>query len=895
MAKKVGVKKLGVIALSGILFLANPIMSHVVPRSVVYAENSQESNVKEILEKRKSNSIKVLEEILKKDYNLKLNASRNIQDAYNRGRHTEPDTVYLSGSYDMVSESLTSVINVLQDEEFKKFYRYASEAYPYDWKKYILDVVKTYTSLGGFDEIESILQEICISNESKYDALLGITAARYHAEQAEFWSVFKKDPKLMAELATISGLDFDYSALERNGPMSLVGKHSKELVEIAKRVGDEEDYILEAFCRIPKKYIKTNPKRLIEIAEQAKIDTGYIYQFINITDIIPDDELVSGLLSLNEHYKGSYKDIEKINMKIRDERFFFSLDYFKDYFKRANQRRGDKNIGLYYYLHNLENSLVLYYAKKHGLSETGLSVLKDYFIDASLWIKDGESLLVQKPSLENYKTLSKLNKDAAHAFIKAYQNEPQLHEGIRENIFYMMDWQVRSLTSIVNLLHDNKVEREKIVSSLSPETIYFAIAQGDEVFTSSFNLFYDNLAYKLEGGEGILPQDNRTEQQQRKITNGKEKILDFITETDKEEKKLTRFLLTTSYFGRLHEIVPKEKVKQEEFLDKLLHYVIRKDDAFYLAPTFEAIFTRNEAFKKTFEDLLFKNYEQEKRQNKKLIYGLIVFTQQYRMSEENKERAEIVVKELKDNYGIKITDLEVPKEWFAQKGGELNLKFKLYFQPETENDNVLRPAHLNLMAKELMSKGYSRTTNQKSEVILTKTKTNKKGRKVKLEFILSNRKNLRYDENGELAPIEEDILNPEILLLGHRGHSYQLDNMFNGWRGVPKGRRIPKKVVYDGSCGGFNSIPRLDRYFNGRTQFIATKNMGIGMVNNIILYELAEALSEEPELWSEVYKVVKEKVDKRESPKISKMFKDFSFPGDLPSLILKYAGSDEYY
>ncbi|MCG2719521.1 MAG: hypothetical protein L6266_02140, partial [Nanoarchaeota archaeon] len=666
------------------------------------------------------------------------------------------------------------------------------------------------------------------------------------------------------------------------------------MIEIARNIGDNGNIITATFDYLNKDLMEKHKERLVEISTIAEKYTEEIYWFMDLTGAIPDDEsILKFKTSMEQDQELTYEELKKIYTRIGDENLIGALEFFKGTPAYSEKR----SVRLVDHIHDLKNALVLHYAKENGLDIKSLNTLKiklfsEYFIDnAELYNQMPyvqnervNGIIGERPSLKEYKTYLELNKNIAQAMVNAYNNEKEMGEEVKKEVFDLINSTTRTLAGVVNTLHNNTHLREKAASELTPEIIYFTIAQGDEIFTSSFNLLYDNLAYKLNNGKGILTQaiERRTQVQQRIVDEGKCKILDYIGNIDREEKRLTRFLMTSSLYGRLDEIMPKEKIEQEKFLNKIVSYVIGVNDAFYLAPTFETIFTKDTKYKETLENILIKNYEKDKN----ITYGLILLSNQQKISETNKIKVNDIVAELNKEYGIKENDLEIPQEWYAKENPDdsLEFKFKLYFHPETDNDDPKITTHSRIMTDYFTKRGYSQHINKKSERILTKTKINKYGEKIKLKFILSNKENIK---------LKEDTKDAKTILIGHGGHSYDVEKTFDDYVGDDN---INTKLAFLRSCGGFNQIPYINRLFEGKVQVIGTKNMGQGIVNNAILYELAEALTDKPKMWKEIYKQIEKNIQKNH-PKFIECFKTYSFPGDLPSLILKYSKEqdDNYY
>lgn len=149
------IKRLSTVLLaSTLLYFTNPTLPLSIQNNTVCAETSKEEiDVDKVLKERRERLLKNLENILKEEYDLKLDIKKRV-DRLDRDENIDEDIAYLKPGFNVQEGELSGVINILQDKEFKKFYKYASESYPYKWRKRLFKIVDLYHELDGFESLE---------------------------------------------------------------------------------------------------------------------------------------------------------------------------------------------------------------------------------------------------------------------------------------------------------------------------------------------------------------------------------------------------------------------------------------------------------------------------------------------------------------------------------------------------------------------------------------------------------------------------------------------------------------------------------------------------------------------------------------------------------------------
>lgn len=401
------------------------------------------------------------------------------------------------------------------------------------------------------------------------------------------------------------------------------------------------------------------------------------------------------------------------------------------------------------------------------------------------------------------------------AFLLAYKESPDrprsqaiLKSGFR-NYFL---WLGREL----DRLHSDPGKRARLLKKIPRPISYFILGEASEVYTSSFNLLFKRL--------------------------GKGNPLGGIWKLDPNNLYLPGFLLKASYFGRFPSLMPDSTAMQRKLVDDLFNVAQLSDEAkYFVADVFSYIFSLKE----------------------RRHFGLQVYLQQSILATKGRF-ADALFITLYRSFGPKATGRyaaehealckryglgpawhlrRTPSTWKAPQQGEEGpaIRIKLYFHKEWHYDNHAMPLHRLLFEDFLQKKGFSRRYSDGSaggesqgDVILT---GNAHG--TDIVFILSIAKNL---------DLENDMKDPSIDVIGHRGHSYQALETFGATSIRPRG-----KMLFLGSCGGYSSIPELYRRF-GPLPILATKNIGVGVNNNALLYHLALIFAKGERRWEVIRK-----------------------------------------
>ena len=373
---------------------------------------------------------------------------------------------------------------------------------------------------------------------------------------------------------------------------------------------------------------------------------------------------------------------------------------------------------------------------------------------------------------------------------------------------------------VINKIHDNDIEiisdtshpeydlvRKTICKDLSVQAKYYLLSLGGaDLYTSTFLKIYDDL----------IMQGN---------------FLEEINMVDPEGKYMTGFILTLASFNRLNEVF---KRNPEYFFKKIMailsdgQEILRNGSL--LIKTLEDILVNEEFrnYKQQTEDRileLYKEYSGKNNIDGKGTLGYIIKLCRDKFSPANKERAEEICQGLPE-----ILAPGIPEEWL--KDGAITAK--LYFY----DDEI--PSY-ELIQEMYVKRGFKKENVDGKTVILTKTLN---GIKLKVIITLDN------------SDVAQSIKDPNIDIVGHRGHSFHLSDTFGSY-GDCNGQ---KKLLYLGSCGSFRSIPDLIKYYFGN-YFIADEDTGKGGDNNNVLYYLMESIAKGCTDWYKINEYVNAHID----------------------------------
>lgn len=370
--------------------------------------------------------------------------------------------------------------------------------------------------------------------------------------------------------------------------------------------------------------------------------------------------------------------------------------------------------------------------------------------------------------------------------------------------------------------------------------LYAMIAQGQELNnTSVFEVLYDKFKEKLPQYGGL---DN------------------FLREVDQKGGLASRFVLTLSFFGKLGELVGDEK-SAEYWGEKIISFFSGKEmgtNSVFLTPTLENIFSGSAPklknyLEKKFLELAKKSpaYSKEKR-----MFELILAQYGDKFSNERKEDALKISAEARKSFE-KYFSIPV-KDWIDQKGV---LQSHMFFHPD-------HAYHFARLLEAAESEGYAivkRVVKDKKDAEITLERQSKGYPAKTLRIVATMSGDPKVTETLELD---------KTPIIGHRGHSYQLEQTFSAKANITK-----PTLFFFGSCGGFRAIPEIAQKYGSKAVFLATLGVGKGEVNTQILLYLQRSIGEQGiTRW--------DKLAENMSASLKKEAKEYVFPHQLPILQL---------
>ena len=198
------------------------------------------------------------------------------------------------------------------------------------------------------------------------------------------------------------------------------------------------------------------------------------------------------------------------------------------------------------------------------------------------------------------------------------------------------------------------------------------------------------------------------------------------------------------------------------------------------------------------------------------------------------------------------------KDWIDDKGV---LQSHMFFHP----DHVYHFARLLEAAENEGYKVVNRVVKDKKDAEITLERQSK-GTPAKTLRIIAT-----MSGDPKIAQTLEFGKTP---IIGHRGHSYQLEQTFSEKAEVSK-----PTLFFFGSCGGFRAIPEIAKKYGPKAVFIATLGVGRGEVNTQILLHLQRSIGEQGiTRW--------DKLSESMSAYLKKDAKEYVFPHQLPILQL---------
>jgi len=754
-----------------------------------------------------------------------------VLETYNLG-------VKLDDMYSVIpkDEELQTMLDTLNNNDFRGLIEYIKEEHKEKeiagWE--VRDLISDY---DNFESVKKILKRKGITEDKSavYDLYIiqNFCSADYIP-----WDIFKNDHKKLTKIMRFISMGSTLKAL----PVNLWAEHSDRLVEIAKVAGWNTDSAYTLMALSQKLLSDEQVKQLNEIERWLNENS--------VNHLSREKEITEQKDEMQRKIGNLIKSIDESLLPCEQARIPEDLENHEDIIDYISYGR------------------IISQAEQAGFKD--MKMLKDMLLGRELvkkmdkWTRD---------SIHNKKL--KYGKEIEE-FVKQVncvaQFEKQENKIFEDYFRGKLGYPAYLISEIINFMWDSPKEQEKVVNSLDKRTIYLLLSGGftDSLYPSSFNILYNTLSYRLGDGKGFLKQD----EENAETKTGKALIINYIRSMSLDNSVNKNFLLAASSFGKLNEIIGVGE-DRDNFLKELLSTADTDKEMFFrLSPALVSLFSgdHKDALEK---EISFRYKDSDDYQ--KTNYGLLAYIARDLFSD--KETSTAMVNDTLTRLGVDISELEmkIPESMYSQDG-----VFKLYFSSEyDDNKNYW---HMDAMKERLVSAGYA----LKERSAKGNMKLSKKSGDASLEFMLvpvkvTKEKKMIIATDTELI---SDMKDNSIILVGHRGHAFQVNQLIQDEMKI---KDAPyQKIIFLGSCAGFREILyRAEPALGNNMFYISSQNSGVGEVNDHILIELAEIIREKPKTWPEATKMLKERFAKK-YPRLAQGFADYSFPGELPSLILMY-------
>lgn len=412
---------------------------------------------------------------------------------------------------------------------------------------------------------------------------------------------------------------------------------------------------------------------------------------------------------------------------------------------------------------------------------------------------------------------------------------------------------------LINRLHDrdesDDLIRNTVAQNLDLKSIYYLMSIGGaDLYTSSFeDLYY----YNLMPGEGYPSP---------RFPNWLDEIKHNI---DPNNKYTLDFVLTLANYNVLKQVIEKDpeffmstikSAMQEKYGSDL------KENGVKLVSTIQTIFTNKSLvqFKQEMEDFLINSYKSSHNNSvKRAIFGYNIKLNKDFFSDKNKQKATDISNSLPE-----ILEPTVPKEWMDD--GMLTSK-QYFTQTEwlpTTRDIFFGTGARNPRTGKLQGYFEFKEVNpspkhepydkRHSFVLDLHPESSIKDGRVKGKF---NGIGLRTILTENLDDLANEIKNPKIDAVSHRGHSFSERDIF-----IPKMPRSDiNKLIQLGGCGGLGRVAKLQEKLPS-SYYLSDENIGKGEDNTRVLFyimrSIAKRNNQEVIIWQEVEKDVRASYEK---------------------------------
>ncbi|MDO8462489.1 MAG: hypothetical protein Q7S98_06510 [Deltaproteobacteria bacterium] len=376
----------------------------------------------------------------------------------------------------------------------------------------------------------------------------------------------------------------------------------------------------------------------------------------------------------------------------------------------------------------------------------------------------------------------------------------------------------RRAAVLINHLHDedhrqgnwDDLIRQRLVAGLTPKACYrIASLAGPDLYTTTFlQAFYPRFA-------------------------SDPKLAETLRTVDPKGDVLGDFILTLASFKKFWELFQREPAF---FTSSLIHLIQAEDkdqlvkNLAFLTDSLGSILQNSAAvdLRRQIEEAMISGFLRSVAIEKKAAYGFVIKKFERFFTDPR-------VPEITDSLPT-ILPPTVPTGWL-QDGV---VRAKLFFYPD-------EPEHFRLIQEMYRDLGFQVTKQGSKSVTMTQT--------------LANGRRLEVIATLEEANMEKEMKDPRTDIIGHRGHSFHLEETFGL---TCEGCSDQQKLLYLGSCGSFRSVPELSENYGGN-YFISDEDTGHGSDNNLTLYYLMSAIGSGIKDWEGIQEYIGQRHNLNES------------------------------
>ena len=423
------------------------------------------------------------------------------------------------------------------------------------------------------------------------------------------------------------------------------------------------------------------------------------------------------------------------------------------------------------------------------------------------------------------------SKDERAYFKKLYEIQGRKQPYGWYSLEHELEYQALKLVRVVNDLHDFPYpKRFASVQGYSAEELYSLIVYSDqEIFTSTFNGFYDDLKKQLNGASG-------------------KRLLENVG-----ENRFRTFIKLCAGYGKLDDFLKTMTFSEKEYVLNKFVTELEKNkgdltQAVYVADTFGSL--DDPSLVGVFKESIKREYQ---RVNDRYDYqGMVIYGLLAKLLVEKKIFYDEWYNDITAQYHLPSIDRLNQYQLFDVNGKHIQWHF--FF-----DDNDGYSSYSTFMS---FWRNVNWNIQDKGTYVIIKSAN---GRQV--EIYANKPKDEYAGQDAIKAYFSENGITPHLVV--HRGHSYYA---YVTIEEVPAGT----SMVFLGSCGSYHNITKVIERAP-QVHIISAKQIGAMGVNNPILSTIAnEVRTNDQILWQPLWDKVEKKV--KGNAKSYSQFKDYIPP-----------------